>query len=139
VPGTRALALLGLAAAAAVPATRRLGRVVVGVLVLAAGVGIIAVVGRALADPDAAMRRAGPFVDVHVTSGVHLGGWPYVAIVGAVLLVLAGLLVVVRGRHWTSMSARYDAPVARPAGEGSLWEALDRGEDPTEDAARHGG
>jgi hypothetical protein len=30
------------------------------------------------------------------------------------------------------MGARYDAPTTpRPAGEASLWEALDRGEDPT--------
>jgi uncharacterized membrane protein (TIGR02234 family) len=138
-PGARALALVGLAAVAAVPATRRLGRVVVGLLLLAAGAGIAAVVVRALSDPDAAVRRAGPFVDVVVAPGQELGLWPYVAIVGAVLLVTAGLLVVVRGRSWTSMSARYDAPVAEPRGEASLWDALDRGEDPTDEAAHTGG
>jgi uncharacterized membrane protein (TIGR02234 family) len=139
VPGARALALVGLAGVAAVPAARRLGRVVVGALLLAAGAGICALVVRALSDPDAAVRRAGPFVDVAVTRGENLGFWPYVAVVGAVLLVTAGLLVVVRGRSWTSMSPRYDAPEREPRGEPSLWDALDRGEDPTEESTHTGG
>jgi uncharacterized membrane protein (TIGR02234 family) len=138
-PGARALALVGLAGVAAIPAARRVARVVVGVLLVAAGAGIAAVVVRALSDPDAAVRRAGPLVDVVVAPGEELGFWPYVAIAGAVLLVTAGLLVVVRGRSWTSMSARYDAPVAEPRGEASLWDALDRGEDPTDEATHTGG
>ncbi|MBC7375655.1 MAG: Trp biosynthesis-associated membrane protein, partial [Frankiales bacterium] len=50
--------------------------------------------------------------------------------------------IAVRGRRWAALSARYDAPAARaeqePDSEVSasrqeraLWEALDRGEDPT--------
>ncbi|MCW2613469.1 MAG: hypothetical protein JWN08_463, partial [Frankiales bacterium] len=51
-------------------------------------------------------------------------------------------------RRWAALSARYDAPAARAAGSGeaapgdeqaagarqerALWEALDRGEDPTQ-------
>jgi uncharacterized membrane protein (TIGR02234 family) len=138
-PGVRALALVGLAGVAALAATRRRGRVAVGVLLVAAGAGIAAVVIRALVDPDAAVRRAGPFVDVLLAPGQELGRWPYVAVLGAVLIALAGLLVVVRGRHWTSMSARYDAPAEKVHGEGSLWDALDRGEDPTDGAAHRDG
>jgi hypothetical protein len=56
------------------------------------------------------------------------------------LLVAAGLLIVVRGRSWASMSSRYDAPAQRPReGEASLWEALDRGEDPTKEGTGTGG
>jgi uncharacterized membrane protein (TIGR02234 family) len=136
-PGARALALVGLAAVAALPATRARGRVVVGVLVAAAGAGIAAVVGRALADPSAALSRA-PIAEAHVAD-VGLGGWPYVALLGALLLIAAGVLVVVRGRRWTSMSSRYDAPTRGPRGEASLWEAFDRGEDPTEEVTERGG
>ena len=139
VPGARALAIVGLASLAAVPATRRLSRVAVGVILAAAGAGIGVVVGRALANPDAAIRRAGPLVDATVAPGQHLGGWPYVALLGAVLVAAGGLLVVVRGRSWASMSARYDAPVGKPRGETAMWEALDRGEDPTDGVTHTGG
>ena len=139
VPGARPLALVGLAGVAAVAATRGLARVAVGVLLTVAGAGIAAVVARAAADPGAAMRRAGPFTDFHVANGVSLGAWPYVALLGAVLVAAGGLLVVVRGRSWASMSSRYDTPSARPAGERSLWDALDRGEDPTGEALDSGG
>ena len=138
-PGARALALVGLAGVAAVLATRRLGRIAVGVLLTAAGAGIVAVVARALADPDAAIRRAGPFVDVTYAPGQHLGRWPYVALLGAVLVAAGGVLVVVRGRSWASMSAKYDAPAQKPHGEASLWDALDRGEDPTDEVTSTGG
>jgi uncharacterized membrane protein (TIGR02234 family) len=139
VPGARALALVGLAGIAAIPATRRLARVAVGVVVSLAGLGIGAVVVRALADPDAAMRRAGPFTDFHVADGSDLGSWPYVALVGAVSLFAAGALVVVRGGAWASMAARYEAPSERRRTDGSLWEALDRGEDPTGEPLESGG
>jgi uncharacterized membrane protein (TIGR02234 family) len=138
-PGARALALVGLAGVAAVAATRGRGRIVVGVLLTAAGFGLAAVVIRTLADPDAAVRRAGPFVDVILAPGQELGRWPYAALLGALLIVVAGVLVVVRGGQWTAMSSRYDAPAEKASGEGSLWDALDRGEDPTDESAGHGG
>ena len=48
----------------------------------------------------------------------------------------AGALTVLRGRSWPGLGQRYDAPAPRPVPEGppterALWEALDRGEDPT--------
>jgi uncharacterized membrane protein (TIGR02234 family) len=138
--GARPLALVGVAGVAAVPATRRLGRLLVGVVVALAGVGVVLVVARALIDPAGAVRRAPLLVDAHIGGAVGLGGWPYVALLGALLLVAAGLLIVVRGRSWASMSSRYDAPAQRPReGEASLWEALDRGEDPTKEGTGTGG
>jgi uncharacterized membrane protein (TIGR02234 family) len=134
--GARALALVGLAGVAAVPATRGLARTLVGVLIAVAGAGIVADVVRVLADPADRIPRLVP-KDVRSDS---LGGWPYVALLGALLLVAAGLLIVVRGRSWASMSSRYDAPAQRPReGEASLWEALDRGEDPTKEGTGTGG
>ena len=132
VPGLRALALLGLAAVAAVVATRSWGRVAVGVLVAAAGAWSVVLVARFLAEQDEAALRAVPGATLSLVLRESGGAWPYVGLAGGLLLAAAGLLVAVRGRTWTAMGARYEAPAApKPAGEASLWEALDRGEDPT--------
>jgi uncharacterized membrane protein (TIGR02234 family) len=133
-PGARALALLGLAAVAALPAARGWLRTAVGVLVVLAGAGSLAVLGWVLADPLGAARHSEVLrLERHLTGTPDLGAWPYAAALGALLLAAAGVLVVVRGRQWADLSSRYDAPTAapRPAAEASLWEALDRGEDPT--------
>ena len=115
VPGARALALVGLAAVAALPATRRWGRLTVGVLLVLAGSGIVVVVARELAESAAA-----------------LGGWPYVTILGGLLLATAGGLAILRGRRWAAMGDRYESPAApRAGGDASLWDSIDRGEDPT--------
>ena len=129
-PGARVLGLVGLAGVAALPATRRLGRTVIGVLLVAAGIGLIADLVRTLADPAAAVRRSSALAGS--PAGISFGASPYVAMVGGLLITAAGVLVVVRGRRWEGLSARYDAPAeAAPPGEASLWDALDRGEDPT--------
>jgi uncharacterized membrane protein (TIGR02234 family) len=71
-------------------------------------------------------------------------GWAALALVAGVLGVLAGLLLVLRGRSWPGMGRRYErtgtaprpAPApARPETEEdrhqAAWKALDRGDDPT--------
>lgn len=66
--------------------------------------------------------------------------WQGAALAGALLIVAAGLLTAWRGGRWPAMSSRYErAP--RPAPDaadgpapdpGSLWDALSRGGDPTD-------
>jgi uncharacterized membrane protein (TIGR02234 family) len=126
--GVQALGLVGLAGVVAIAATRSWGRVVVGVLLALAGLGIV-------------VAAAG--VDVVVEAGRVAQGevgptpWRAVTVGGGVLLVGAGVLVAVRGRRWSSLGRRYEPPAAEPvapapaAPERELWEALDRGEDPT--------
>jgi peptidoglycan/LPS O-acetylase OafA/YrhL len=114
----RPLALVALAGAAALLATKRWGRIAVGILIVAAGVGtaVAAVVGK---DPP---------------GSVHLPAWRIVTIVAAVPVVLAGGAAAARGYRWSVMSARYDAPGARQRVQDpdvELWDALDRGDDPT--------
>ncbi|NUP60893.1 MAG: Trp biosynthesis-associated membrane protein, partial [Nonomuraea sp.] len=66
--------------------------------------------------------------------------WPVVAGLGAVLLLAGGVFAALRGRGWAGMSARYDrggageAPSRRVHEDRELWDALDRGDDPTESA-----
>lgn len=76
--------------------------------------------------------------------------WWVVALAGGLLLVVAGALTLWRGARWPGMSSRYErpggasrtggAPGARDPGAGgppadrdpaTVWEALDRGTDPT--------
>ena len=60
--------------------------------------------------------------------------WPALTLAGGVLLLLAGGLIAVRGRRWAGLSSSYDAPTAAPAApvtDKGVWDALDRGDDPT--------
>ena len=140
VPGVRVLALLGLAGVAALLAARRWGKVVVGLALATAGAAVVGLDARVLADPAGAVQRSASRRQEAITSigTPHLGPWPLVCLTGGLLLGVAGLLVVVRGRRWAELSARYETPAARaqatataPAGDKGIWDALDRGEDPT--------
>src|SRR5690606_42153824 len=62
--------------------------------------------------------------------------WPLAAGLGAPLMLAGGVLAVARGGRWAGMSDRYeraaDRPRAQPDGDRALWDALDRGDDPTD-------
>jgi Tryptophan-associated transmembrane protein (Trp_oprn_chp) len=62
------------------------------------------------------------------------GGWPVLAAAGGLAVVAAGAVTVARGGRWPSMGARYERAARtsqREADPAQLWQALDRGEDPT--------
>ncbi|MCW2681625.1 MAG: Trp biosynthesis associated, transrane protein Oprn/Chp [Frankiales bacterium] len=136
VPGVRALGLVALAGVVAIPATKRWGRTVVGVLLALVGAGVVVATYRVHSDlfvtvtGSAVVREAGGNAGDTMTETV----WPYVCAFGGILVAAAGLLVVARGRRWAAMGRRYDPPAAKtavPPAERDLWEALDRGDDPT--------
>jgi hypothetical protein len=124
-PWLPALGWLALAGAGALIATRGVLRRAAGGMLALAGTGIVAGAGWAA-----------------VSEGIA-AGWPALAGLGGVAIMAVGLLAVGRGRSWPVMGARYDRRAAPPsvaAGEpapGSttrpeqMWQALDRGEDPT--------
>lgn len=118
----RALGLLGLAGGVAIPATRRWGRQVLGVVLSIAGAGV-------LIDLVLVARAHGDVLEV---------GWTWVTILGGLGYLAAALAVTVRGRRWASMGRRYEAPRVSQAADRrpidprqEMWDALDRGEDPT--------
>ncbi|WP_329102369.1 Trp biosynthesis-associated membrane protein [Micromonospora sp. NBC_01699] len=130
-PWLPALALVGLASAGALLASRGLGRRLVGGLLVLVGLGIAAGGGYGLTAPD---RDETNLL------------WPLLCGLGAVLVAAAGVLTVGRGHTWPAMGARYERvrPGAAPTAPGSsdagrvdagrtvaAWDALDRGEDPT--------
>ncbi len=156
-PWLPALAVVGLAGAGAVLATRGVGRRVIGALLL--------VVGLALSSAGA----------IGLTWDLVASAWPVGCLLGGLLAAVGGTLTVARGPAWPVMGARYertggpaggaaptgDHPVtcAIPAGTAPMppggadadnrgagaaaddrgvgrrtieaWDALDRGEDPT--------
>jgi uncharacterized membrane protein (TIGR02234 family) len=139
-----ALALVGLAALVAVFAVRRAARVVVAVLLTLCGVGTVA--GALLGTQDTgALQDAAAQTSGLTDSGigaVSVTAWPYASALGGVLLLVAGVLAVCFGARWPSMASgsRYERPTraarrpARPLDPDrpeDLWQALDRGEDPT--------
>jgi uncharacterized membrane protein (TIGR02234 family) len=159
-PLVPACGLLLLAAAVALVAVRGAGRVAVGLLVAVAGgalgwSGLRGLTGRL--DVRAADVAGGGALDGSGLTRDVVAAWPAVALVAGLAGVLAGLLVVLRGRGWPAMGRRYERTAAAPAAPGAAaggaataareprpvtaedrhqaaWKALDRGEDPTEDA-----
>ncbi|MEV5103586.1 TIGR02234 family membrane protein [Streptomyces massasporeus] len=138
-----ALAIVGLAALVAVFAVRRAGRFVVAALLALSGVGIVAAALLGASDSSALDEQAAQAsgdTSASVDALSHTA-WPYVAVVGGVLILVAGLLALRYGRLWPAMSGRYErgttpqprrkAPAVDPDRPEDLWKALDRGEDPT--------
>jgi uncharacterized membrane protein (TIGR02234 family) len=137
-----ALAIVGLAALVAVFAVRRAGRFAVSALLAlsGAGAGAAALLGASDASAlDEKAAQASGDTSATVDALTHTA-WPYVAAVGGLLILLAGLLALRYGPRWPAMSGRYErsgAPrprrrtVVDPDRPEELWKALDRGEDPT--------
>ncbi|MEB3367072.1 Trp biosynthesis-associated membrane protein [Saccharopolyspora mangrovi] len=136
------MALAALAAIAAVLATGGLLRRLVGVLIALAG---------ALLAWRAFQQFSGGWF-VHATGDVPPGSTPIGELstspfgpllmgVGALLLLIAGLLVVVRAGRMPAMGARYSAPGAAKEQKSQdpdrrLWNELDAGRDPTDEDDR---
>jgi Tryptophan-associated transmembrane protein (Trp_oprn_chp) len=112
-----ALGAVGLAGAGALVATRGIVRLVVGAVLLVSGVGVVAVALPPLGSGASAF-------------------WPVLASLCGLVVAGAGVLALAAGRAWPAMGARYERPAQKaaarkPASQAELWDALDRGEDPT--------
>jgi Tryptophan-associated transmembrane protein (Trp_oprn_chp) len=126
-PWLAALALVALAGAGALLATWGRSRALVGVLLVLAGAGVL----------------AGGVRGLVAVAGVT-AAWPVLAVAGALMICGGGGWAALRGRHWPAMGSRYERPGVprtpaedRPqrggpsASDVAMWDALDRGEDPT--------
>ncbi|MBF6358073.1 TIGR02234 family membrane protein [Nocardia higoensis] len=153
------LALVLLAAVAAVLATKGWPRRLVGVLVALIGAVTAVPAFALLTGSGATAERAGALAELPgraTVTEVQTSTLPAVVTVLAALCAFgAGLLLARMPRETTGPAGRYDAPGARKAAaaeavaeqrsqDGSalservLWDALDAGEDPTEDDPRTG-
>lgn len=148
-PLVAAMAVVALAGGIAMLATRRVGRLLVALLLT--GSGVVVVVRSIPSLGGVSTSRAAALLTDHGSIvGVPAGaafstsahpGWIGLSIAGGVLVAAAGLLALARAARWPAMGRRYDAPTAaapsRPAEPSTerahreLWDALDRGDDPT--------
>jgi hypothetical protein len=125
--------LVAVAGVVAIAATRRWGRVPVGLALAACGVVVVVLCAGTLGDVRSPARTLGPprALPDRLVVRERATAWPYVTLGAGVVLALSGLLVAVRGPRWAGLGARYDVPADRPRTDADLWAAQDRGEDPT--------
>lgn len=151
-PALSALALAGLALAAALALAGPVIRVILGILGALLGACIVLAASLSLADPAGAVLPA-------VTGATGVAGtparelvaavdatvWPGVAIAGGVLLALAGVFVAATGSRWPASSRKYRSARFEPAADDTRnardravddWDELSRGDDPTDAGGR---
>lgn len=143
-----ACALVALAGALAVVATRGWARRAVGAVVAVAGA-VLAERSLAAAPPVGAararelVRAHHPLVSLSASVRPHVAAsvvWPALSAAAGVVLLVVGIVITARGPRWSALSSRYEPPGPGSAEDGSeparadasLWSALERGEDPTE-------
>ena len=116
-----AVALVGLAGAGALLATRGGARVGVGALLGLVGIVVL----------------GGGIDGLRLADGARVI-WPTLVGLGGLAIAWSGLQAVRHGASWPGMSPKYDRQIAkrtsvdRPATNLTMWDDLDRGVDPTE-------
>jgi uncharacterized membrane protein (TIGR02234 family) len=138
-PLVTALGLVVLACWGVVLVTRgRVRRAVAALGTVAAAGAVVAVLA---AYPTVTDDLRAELAQVGITNAeVGHTPWYWLALVGAALAVLAGVLAVLWAPQWPEMGSRYDAPTGKPDAPAApteeqssldLWKALDEGRDPT--------
>jgi uncharacterized membrane protein (TIGR02234 family) len=146
-PGLRALGWVALAGVLALAATRQVGRVLTGAVLVVVGAAAVVVSGTHLHRAHL-LEEAGRELHTCATNGppcrppagiqlptlVAHTAPVWLCLLGAALVTVAGLLTTVRGRRWSGLGSSYEAPGAaapEPVTDKGVWDALDRGDDPT--------
>jgi uncharacterized membrane protein (TIGR02234 family) len=113
---TTAMAVVVLAAGLALTVARSVGRWIVGVLMVLAGVVLAVTAVQAALDPAAAAAPAVSAATGTTEAAAHYAvtAWPWVAAAGGLLAALVGVAALVAGRHWRH-SRRFESPAAAPS------------------------
>ena len=132
-PGAAGMGWVALAAVAGVIATRSWGRVAAAAIgAIAGATGAAVALVFAVTSGEAAIStfaaEAGVAGEV---SAVATPLW-LVACLGGLVVLASALWTAVRGRQWPTLGGRYER-ASRSAPAKSAWEALDHGQDPTDD------
>lgn len=123
-----------LALAVAILASSGFMRRIVGAMVTLVGSLAVVVAIHARGDVSNALsdqEHGATGIAVHASAN----GWWVLVVIGGVLAIVAGMATMLRSGAWSGMGEKYDAPTSAPPvrDPGAVaWEALDRGEDPTE-------
>jgi uncharacterized membrane protein (TIGR02234 family) len=125
------LALVAAAGLVALALVRSWLRRLIAVLIAAAGAGVLAVAVRVVADPLAVARRSSKVTSAGAPASAHLTTASYICALGALLIIAGAALATLCGARWPAPTRRYeraDTGTRRPS---DTWDALERGEDPT--------
>jgi uncharacterized membrane protein (TIGR02234 family) len=136
-PSLPALGIALLALAAGLIAARGVLRRIVGGVIVVLGVTALAVAiaGRGAASSALTSHEVGGLA---IPAHGSANGWWIGAAIGALIALAAGLLAAARSGEWAAMGRKYEVPdttrptVAKGDPADTAWDALDRGEDPTE-------
>lgn len=120
-PLAQATGVVALAGVGGIIATRRAGRMIVGLLLFLAGASGAWASARVMTGGVVAVPGSG--------EPASLTWWPWVALAGCLLVALVGGLTVAIGRRWPRLGGRYEGR-RNPSGA-SPWDAMDAGQDPT--------
>jgi uncharacterized membrane protein (TIGR02234 family) len=134
-PLAPAAGVLALAAIVATYAAARIGRTVIGVVLLSTGLAVSVLALRAaagLTGRASSWVQDSPEFQGTVSDVVASPAWALITMVGGVLVALAGALTIARRSRWPAMGRRYERAGRPPGAAGDAWNALDRGEDPTD-------
>lgn len=140
-PLVSALAIIVVTSALAVLAASPRVRQVVGVLTVA--VSLVALwlsltggsgVDDALTD---AVKKSPAYTGGSALEGEKTTIWSLASAAAFLLAAILGGITARFGRHWPTMSSRYEAPAARPSpatpqSDADMWKAMDDGRDPTQ-------
>lgn len=137
-PSVGAAGIVALAGIAGVWATRGRWRTLIGaLLVVVIGWATVAVAVFAVSLPsgasDAVANAAGVLPDDLLQTSV--APWWLLALAAAIVGVVGAVMVTLRGAAWSSMGDRYSrgSQASTALTSAQVWDALDRGEDPTID------
>ncbi|MET0843610.1 MAG: Trp biosynthesis-associated membrane protein [Mycetocola sp.] len=144
-PALAALALAGLALAAALAIAGLLFRIILGVLNIVLGgciaLSAVLVLTGPVAASEAAVTNAtgiaGSKSIADLVTATSLTPWPFIALATGVLLALVGAGILVTARRWPSSSRKYSAVRMESADSDAMpdsvdsWDDLTRGDDPT--------
>lgn len=132
-PLAAAAGWLCLAGVAGVIATRTWLRAVVAVVLLVAGLAAAAAaVWFAVLPSTAVDSAASTQVGQPVLVPAASTGWWAAALLGGTLVGYAAIWALISGRAWPTLGSRYERRSATVA-PASAWDALDKGQDPTDD------
>lgn len=144
-PGLAGLALVAIAAAIASTTSGRIARWICIIALVAVSGGVIALSLRAVLDAPAVLgavsaTQSGATGELEATASATT--WPWIAVVGAVLLLVAAAGAAVGSRTWGALGGKYERPTGETAeqvggsrGErvDSDWDRVTRGDDPSVD------
>jgi uncharacterized membrane protein (TIGR02234 family) len=137
-PALSAIGVAALALAVAMLASNGILRRIAGLLTVVVGAATVPVAISAHGDLGRQLA-ARAFGSSSTDVGGDRAGWWIAAVIAGSLIALAGMTVTIYGARWRGLGSRYDAPGAQrvsPAADkepsASAWDALDRGQDPTE-------